>query len=75
MWVANVMRALTLSVIATSAAPALPGPVAAAMLPPTLDDFWDGKATFAMHRSFPLHDPGLPGVNAGTRIVVANGAW
>jgi len=43
--------------------------------PPTLDDFWNGSAFFAAVTAFPLGDPGLLHVDAGTRVVVINQTW
>eukprot|EP01047_Picozoa_sp_COSAG01_P045956 COSAG01_NODE_4274_length_5190_cov_1.718916_5_plen_697_part_00 len=43
--------------------------------PPTLDDLWHSLASFRLLRSIPVADPGLPGVDAGTRVVELNGTW
>ena len=49
---------------------------ATAQAPPTMDDLWDhGNATFKEILSFPMNDPRLPGVDAGTRVVVVNATW
>lgn len=44
-------------------------------LPPTLDDLWAGNASFKLLRSTPVDSPGFQHVDAGTRVVVANGMW
>ena len=43
--------------------------------PPSLDDLWNGTARFATYANFTVNSPSFLGVDAGTRVVVANGAW
>lgn len=48
---------------------------AAGVAPPSLDELWDSTASFRLLRSIPVGDPGLPDVDAGTRVLELNGTW